>query len=777
MKFVYLIILITIVLSGSVILSGSALVEPYLRVDHEVTTPICVQGSEGAPDYTRGSTVTITLVGLGDPTPVEVVFAIDCSNTMKISDPKNARMVATKEFIKNLNKSSDRAGLVYWNNSIIESRVVNLTSEFDEIIAKLDKDISGGGVSPEGFTDFNRALNASIDMFSNKSKNTKKCIIFLSDGEPKPQWIPSIYTPPDEETSPVNRAKDAGIQIWTVGFYKDPSSIDNADEARLKEMAEMTGGNYTLSYNLTVQAAFREVYDQIRGLAGKNIIVEYHAPKVLNYSIPHHRTEGDNKVFVWKPEDIYIGKKWTKRFQVVSDNVGIFSLGNSPGSLVSYDTYDQKPEGLPIEDRRLEVDPCYYGCCYNITNILNFSISNLTYMEGGSFNFGSGSPCYYCIPSPGPVSGPSEKVVYSFLNVTCPECSTWKTEDGSKVNNINIAQITTIGTIPYWNGTDEPTGVINLTVSRAEAAIGAVLAFDVSGSMRLVYEAMGEEDRAAFAEANFSNLSIIGWDEDGAEGAGSGADHLMVPPRPLRESHEDVLAAISNLSRLCGETDQTVYAAGLQGVLEVDDNFSDHLGGDGKIVLFITGPDEFRPGENLSDLAAELKWRGYAIYPIGVAIDEIESPLMYDNLSRMAEMTGGRFYPIEGLNSEVLREALRDAASHASGRVAPRDIVVTETLPSHLEVMETVPAGADVDVAKNPDGTSTLTWAVRGVRPGDSRSLMILTGIHGELSSEGIGAIGWPGGINISAVGDGTAGVNVINMRTEDGDVKIGEIS
>ncbi|WP_187287801.1 vWA domain-containing protein [Methanothrix harundinacea] len=211
--------MITIVLYGSAILSGSALVEPYLRVDHEVTTPICVQGSEGAPDYARRSTVTITLEGLGDPTPVEVVFAIDYSNTMKISDPKNARLVATKEFIKNLNKSSDRAGLVYWNNSIIESRVVNLTSEFDEIIAKLDKDISGRGVSPEGFTDFNRALNASIDMFSNKSKNTKKCIIFLSDGEPKPQWIPSIYTPPDGESSPVNRAKDAGIQIWTEYSY------------------------------------------------------------------------------------------------------------------------------------------------------------------------------------------------------------------------------------------------------------------------------------------------------------------------------------------------------------------------------------------------------------------------------------------------------------------------------------------------------------------------------------------------------------------------------
>jgi hypothetical protein len=58
---------------------------------------------------------------------------------------------------------------------------------------------------------------------------------------------------------------------------------------------------------------------------------------------------------------------------------------------------------------------------------------------------------------------------------------------------------------------------------------------------------------------------------------------------------------------------------------------------------FITGPDEFRPGESLDESAKELKWRGYAIYTVGVEIDEIESPLKYDNLSRMASLTGGQF--------------------------------------------------------------------------------------------------------------------------------------
>jgi hypothetical protein len=346
-------------------------------------------------------------------------------------------------------------------------------------------------------------------------------------------------------------------------------------------------------------------------------------------------------------------------------------------------------------------------------------------------------------------------------------------DNGSKVNNINIVQTTVFGSTPFWNATGETVGVINLTVLRPEAAIDAVFAFDVSGSMRLPYERTDLEDWAAFAEANFSNVSIIGWDEDD----GKGADLLMIPPQPLGESEETVLVALATLSELCDETDQTVFAAGLQGVLDVDDDFGDHFSGDGKIVLFITGPDEFRPGDKLNESANELKRRGYAIYTVGVEIDEIESPLKYDNLSRMASLTGGQFYPIGGLNSDELREVLRSVKAHASNRAAPKDVVVTETLPAHLEVRETVPSGASIDVAKNLDGTSTLTWTASGVRPGEARTLIVPTAVKGTLPPDGIGTTAATGGIDIRPTGGDAAGVNVINMRTENGDVKIGEIS
>jgi len=706
---------------------------------------------------------------------------------MNNTDSGNERLKAAKKFISHLNSSRDRAGFVAWNDDVIDSRSIGLTSEFIKITSILDEDISEEGISPAIGTNYDAALNASIDFFDNDT-NSKKCIIFLSDGNPEPRESSPFpaYTPPGIPGSEVDRAKEYGIEIWTVGY-----SIGEETKNRLEKIADNTGGRYFSANNSTAQEVFNRIYMNMTSLAGKDVTIRYLAPANLIYSIQDFDVEEDYNVFNWVPvlndsngprNYFYIGEKWTKTFEVSSENQGYFYLG-ADNSKMSYTAQNITESDISIEEaikeRTLLVVPCPkpedHNC--NITNTKYIYSGDSYNITGTNISFGSGSFYINCTPSPGPDGEPPQKVVCVCIKATCPECASATSEDASKVNNINIVQNAIFGSTPYWNGTDEPTGVINLTISRPEASIDAVFAFDVSGSMRLPYEGMDAEDRAAFAEANFSNVSIIGWDEYGAEGAGSGADQLMVPPRPLRESREEVLAALANLSGLCGESDQTVFAAGLQGVLEVDDNFSDHLGGDGKIVLFITGPDEFRPGENLSDLATELKRRSYATYPIGVAIDEIESPLMFDNLSSMANITGGRFYQIDDLYSFKLADVLRDAIAHASSRAAPKDIVVIETLPADLEVRETVPAGADVNVAKNPDGTSTLTWTAKGVSAGEARSLTILAGVNGALASDGIGATGWAGGFNITATGGDAAGINVINMRTKEGDVVMGGIS
>jgi len=92
-------------------------------------------------------------------------------------------------------------------------------------------------------------------------------------------------------------------------------------------------------------------------------------------------------------------------------------------------------------------------------------------------------------------------------------------------------------------------------------------------------------------------------------------------------------------------------------------------------------------------------------------------------------------------------------------------------------VKETVPSGGGVDLSKNPDGTSTLTWTADGMSPGEARTLIIFIAVKNPHPYEWIGATVWPSSINIEATDEGAAGINVINLKTEDGDVKIGEIS
>jgi len=740
--------------------SGSPSAPPHMEVTlHEVApSPICTLGTGITPEDSI-STVTLVLEGVGDPIPLDVIFSIDYSLSMNKSDPERKRLNAAKKFLGLMNPDRDRAGLVIWNEDVDKSALVNLTNEFGKINAVLDMDIS-----PDGATNYNSALNKSINLLNDSGgTGAKKCIIFLSDGCPDAPDPDSAYTPPDDSESLVLLAKKKGIEIWTVGY-----SIGPKGEMILEEIADTTGGKYYRANNITVEDVFIQIYRNMTMLAGKDITVRYLAPADLFYSIDHDGIEGADKRFIWKPTIIdsngprnhfYIGDKWCKRFNVCSEDPGWFILGKSPGSVVDYTMYDERHAEISIEDRALLVIPCngnldrnkikirdiYVGNEYNVSgtniNIGSGSIDND--IDGKDINFGSGSIYNNCSAFPEADDKTREGVIY-----------------------INIPQTAIFGSVPRWNETNVPSGVINLTVQRPETTIYAIFAFDVSGSMRSYYESMNEDGWAVLAESNFSNVSIIGWDED--------AERLMAPPRPLKESEKTVLDILENLSLRCDETDLTIYDAGLEGVLDVDDDFGSLLDGDEKVVFFITGPDEFRPGDNLDEHVETLKRRGYTIYAVGVDIDRAESPLKYDALSRMTSLTGGEFYPITELSSDELKGVFRNITVHCSERAVPKDVVVTETFPAFLEVKETVPP--DVDLVENPDGT-TLKWVAKNMSPGEARTLVIFTAVKSNLLQEGYNTTFAAGSLDIHPKGGDAAGVNVINLRSDDGDVKLGVIS
>jgi len=682
------------------------------------------------------SVVGLTIEGIGDPTPVDVVLAIDCSYTMNWSDTSNERLEAAKCFVGSMNSSRDRIGLVCWNNTII--RHINLTDNFSVINASLD------GIKPMNATNFNLALNESIDMFDVDDLTIKKYIIFLSDGKPEPNdnYIPPV-DPHTNETrfdSPVARAKYEHIEIWTIGYVADPKY-----EKNLVNISDYTHGRYYAANITNVTDVFQNISKNITTLAGKDVTVKYLAPADLNYLIPHDHIEGSNKVFIWDSSDfsgdiysdgeIHIGEVWYKKpFKVCSEKTGRFILGKSPGSVVNYTMYNGTRDELPIEDRVLTVIDDRYRPCINITYI-NITYVNKTCINnsgkihfgdininGTNINFGTIQNTYGGGGGePGTDKG--RPVQYSF-NITCPcppkcpECRCGNTTNNiTLVNNIFVF-------VPCCDEPGVSDGVINLTIQipKENGSTDAIFAFDVSGSMRGYYEEMDENAKEIFADSNFGNVSIIGWDED--------VDLIIDRPQPLCENRASVLSKLDNLSRRCNEMDLTVHEVGLKGAIEIDQDYGDLFSDERKVVLFITGPDEFRDGENLSDYAKELERRGYVVYPVGVDINETESRLKIESLNQIANLTDGRFYPISKLDSDELRMLIQDIASETSEDVVVKDVIVKETLPPDLVVKETVPPAESVE---KTDGTTTVMWVIKEMGPGRSANLSIHTALKGTF--------------------------------------------
>ena len=716
---------------------GPSSASTYLNItSHEVSPNVIGTLSSGI--MPNESNVSIAIKGSGDPLPVDVVVSIDSSSSME--EEMTRVKDAAKIFVGMMNPRKDNVGLVSWNESIRIS--INLTNNFDNLNATIDD------ITSKGATEIYFGLKESIDILTNGTDNVNKYIVFLSDG--------TSYNKTVHDFDPhVLRAKHEGIEIWPVKYTTTNSDGDSIVGkkhtiiANFSQIADITGGQCSVADITNVTEVFQNVSKNITTLAGKNVTVKYLAPADLIYSIPHDHIEGPNKVFIWDSSDflgdtyldgnIHIGEEWHKKpFKVCSEKTGQFILGKSPGSVVNYTMYNGTRDEIPIEDRVLTVIDDRYRPCINITYInityVNNTYINNTYMNftnfskihsgdininGTNINFGT----IYNTYGGGPPGLEGQPIQYIF-NITCP-CppESFECRCGNTTNNITLVNNIFVF-IPCCDDPGVSEGVINLSIQipKEDRPIDAIFAFDVSGSMRRHYEEMDENAKETLADSNFGNVSIIGWDED--------VDLIIDRPRPLRENRASVMSELDNLSRRCNEMDLTVHDIGLKGAIDVDQNYGDLFNEGRKVVLFITGPDEFRDGKDLSDYAKELKRRGYAIYTVGVDINEAESRLKVVSLNQIANLTYGKFYPIGKLDSDEVGALIQDIISETSEDVVVKDMIVKETLPPYLVVKGTVPPAESVE---KTDGTTTVMWVIKDMIPGRSTNLSIHTTFKGAF--------------------------------------------
>lgn len=204
---------------------------------------------------------------------IEIMLAVDVSNSMLAEDFEPSRLERTKYAIDRLTEklNEDRIGLIVFAGDAY----VQLPITSDYVTARnFAQEISPTMVSRQG-----TALGAAIDLaassFSAGSEGSR-VIILISDGE----------NHEDDAVAAAKAAAERGIKIYTIGigtpegapiriggdFIKDANGkmvVSKLDESTLEQIAMATGGGYIRATNRSL--GLDEIVKQINEVERKDL--------------------------------------------------------------------------------------------------------------------------------------------------------------------------------------------------------------------------------------------------------------------------------------------------------------------------------------------------------------------------------------------------------------------------------------------------------------------------------------------------------------------------
>lgn len=196
---------------------------------------------------------------------IEIIFAVDVSNSMLAQDFEPNRLERTKYAITRLLETieNDRVGLVVFAGDAYMQ--LPLTSDY--VAARnFIRQVSTNMVSKQG-TAIGAAINLAASSFSSDSEGNR-VIILVSDGE----------NHEDDATSAAAAAAAKGIRIYAIGIGTPEGApiymngqylhdnegnmvITKLNESMLRDIALSTGGSYILATNKSVGLA--EIVEKI----------------------------------------------------------------------------------------------------------------------------------------------------------------------------------------------------------------------------------------------------------------------------------------------------------------------------------------------------------------------------------------------------------------------------------------------------------------------------------------------------------------------------------
>jgi Ca-activated chloride channel family protein len=208
---------------------------------------------------------------------VEVIIALDVSNSMLAEDIQPERLTRAKQAISRLvdNLDNDKIGLIVFAGDAY----IQIPITTDYISAKMFLSAINPNIVPKQGTAIGAAINLGIKSFS-PGEGKSKAMIIITDGE-------------NHEDDPVKEAEEAskaGIVIHTIGigstegvpipmiingkkdYLKDVNGntvVTKLDEEILKKIALSTNGNYVRASNSNI--GLDEIFSGIKKMKKQDL--------------------------------------------------------------------------------------------------------------------------------------------------------------------------------------------------------------------------------------------------------------------------------------------------------------------------------------------------------------------------------------------------------------------------------------------------------------------------------------------------------------------------
>ena len=168
--------------------------------------------------------------------PLDIVFVIDSSGSMKKNDPSKMGLDMVQAFIDTIQAEDIRIGYVAYNDGILSFSAPEPVA-IDEKRESLKAEI--GAIPYAGDTDIGLGISHAYGLFSTEN-NSRRIMVLISDGETD---LPKDSERTEEQSNReleqcVERCKEEDIQIYTVAFGQYEGSRAVLEEIAAKTEAE-----------------------------------------------------------------------------------------------------------------------------------------------------------------------------------------------------------------------------------------------------------------------------------------------------------------------------------------------------------------------------------------------------------------------------------------------------------------------------------------------------------------------------------------------------------